>query len=168
MVFSDTWIFNNFLWTIVWTSHSVFKFYLGKNCTKQCKTNLQQFPAIIINVSEFFCMAMQTSYERYSYHILLVTCFWARQKCMLVSLYLVERKYIIIHKKEIPSISPVEFWCVTQTKDYFQKASAYETNVDYQMWSFWYNLLLSYADNMHTHIPTAKNEIFGFKKLKNA
>ena len=54
-----------------------------------------------------------------------------------------------------------------------QVASTCDTNVEYQIWSVCDDLFLSYVDNTrtgkktHTHRPTAKNEIFGFRRLQS-
>ena len=42
--------------------HCFFKLNLFKNCIKDHEINLQQFPAIVTNISEFFCATLQTSY----------------------------------------------------------------------------------------------------------
>ena len=46
-----------------------------------------------------------------------------------------------------------------------------DTNVEYQIWFFLYNLFLSYKNSKikvtHTYRPFAKNVIFGFRGLHN-
>ena len=39
----------------------------------------------------------------------------------------------------------------------------HNTNIEYQIWSFCYNIFLSYSDDRHTYRPTDKNGIFVFR-----
>ena len=66
---------------------------LFKDCIKQQEMSLQQISQIVTHVSELFCDALQTNYECYSYNIQQFSCFGARQKFMLILLYLVQSKY---------------------------------------------------------------------------
>ena len=89
---------------------------------------------------------------------------------------------IKMRSQEISSIGRtlLEFFCVPLYTDYFsnlskafQVAFTQATNVEYQIWSFCYNLLSSYIYQFIylsiylTHTYTGKNAIFAFRELKN-
>ena len=65
-------------------------------------------------------------------------------------------KYFKMHLQETlaTGLNVLEFFCVTLYTDYlsnlhknFQTSSACNTNIECQIWSFCYNLFLSYAVN---------------------
>ena len=79
-------------------------------------------------------------------------------KIYVILSYLLELKYIKIHLQEIPPISRnvLEFFCVPLYTDYlftFQVPSTCDTKVEYQIWSFCYNLFSNYPDNSHIDQP---------------
>ena len=62
------------------TPHSVFKLNSYKNCMKYLQISLQQIPIIITKSSELICAwSCRQVMKAKSYHILLITCFWAGQ-----------------------------------------------------------------------------------------
>ncbi len=68
-----------------------------------------------------------------------------------------------MYSQEIPPIdrNVFELFCVSLYTDYesdlykkFQVASPYHVHSEYQVWSSYYYLFLSYADNRHTDTQT--------------
>ena len=109
-----------------------------------------------------------------------VTCFWWRQKCMFISSYSLQSKCNRILYQEILSIdrNVSELVCVTLYTDslsdvhkMFQVASTYDTNVEYKICNFRWNLFLSHVNSRQTNTQTKKygdkNVIFGFKRPQN-
>ena len=140
--------------------------------------NLQSFPATVSNISKFFCEALQTSYEYYSHHILLVTCFWANQKGMFVSSYLVQFEYIknalitnsFINRNifEFLFVNPYEQTiCLMFIKSF--KQHFYMKRSRGQIWSLCNNLFWTDADNRLTqrHIYACHFWIHKTSKLVN-
>ena len=73
---------------------------------------------------------------------------------MLISLYLMQSKYIKMHLQEIPSIGVLEFFCAPlytdNLSDFHKKIQVeytYDTNVKHESWRFCYNIYFSYDDN---------------------
>ena len=54
--------------------------------------DLYQYPDVATNASEFFCVPLQTNFERYSYPFLLITLFSTWQESMFASLHSVHSK----------------------------------------------------------------------------
>ena len=105
-----------------------------------------------------------------------------KSRCELQNVNFAQTKYTKIPYHGIPSIgiNVLEFFCVPlyiellfDLYEKFQILSVYDTNVEYQILCFCYNLFLGYADNRHTdthtqtHRPFAKNVIFGFRGAQN-
>ena len=99
--------------------------------------NLQQLSAIVTHTTELICVVLHTSYESYSYYILLATCFWAWQKYLLFSIYWVQYK---------------------NSKMNLQKILFIGRNL---------SQIPHTHTHSHTHTPNAKTVIFGFRGPQN-
>ena len=70
-----------------------------------------------------------------------------------------------MHEEETSCVgrNVLEFFCVPLCTNYlsnfhkeFQVTFTYDTNAEYQIWSFCYNVLWSYADNRLSHTHTRR------------
>ena len=86
--------------------------------------NLQQIQKIITYTSEFFRDALKTRYNCHSHSILMFTRFLARQKCMLIFLYLMQSKYAKAQKQGIPSrrLNLLKFFCEPVHRSFAQSS----------------------------------------------
>ena len=76
---------------------------------------------------------------------------------------IIKSKYTKLYYQEIRPLGSnvLQSFCVpvyylSNLHKKFQVISAYQTNVEYEIWSSWHNLLLNYLYNSLTHIPTTK------------
>ena len=78
--------------------------------------------------------------------------------------HLVQSKYTLKwndKKFHLQAVMFSIFVCACVYADYlfdlhkkFEAASTHDTNIEYQIWCFWYNLFWSYADNRHSYAQT--------------